>query len=78
MFTNEFEFDHTKTVIIDEDDEADDVEVISHDLGVIIRQFNEDRDEYDVIDFTHQMFKEFIASRDQPDGAFVFQRKENT
>jgi hypothetical protein len=78
MFTNETEFAYNKTVIIDEGDEADDIEVISHDDGIIIRQFNEERDEYDVIDFTHQMFKEFLASRDQQDGAFTFSRQENT
>lgn len=75
LFTNEFEPSYTKTTILDESDEVEDIEIIVHDEGVIIRQWNDETEVFDVVDFTHHMFKEFMASRDLSEGAFYFDRK---
>jgi len=75
MFTNEFESSYSKTTILDEGDEVEDIEIIVHDEGVIVRQWNDETEIFDVVDFTHHMFKEFISSLNQSEGAFYFDRE---
>lgn len=70
MFTNEFEFDETRTVIMDETAQHEDVEVLIGD-GVFIRQWNDDLDKYDVVYMTPQMFNELIEAMKHPEGMFV-------
>ena len=41
MFTNEFEFDHTVTTVLDETAGFEDVQLVIDDGGVFIRQYNE-------------------------------------
>jgi hypothetical protein len=71
MFTNEFEFDESKTVVMDETDELDDVELMIGDNYVWIRQWNEEDQRYDVVQMSPHMFGEMLEAMKQPEGMYT-------
>lgn len=70
MFTVEHEFDYSTVVIMDNDNNADDVELIFDEEYVYIRQYDKD-DDFNIVVITPQMFKELIAAYDLAEGSYV-------
>ena len=70
MFSNEFNFDETLTTIMDETAEYEDVHVIITDDQVFIRQWDDDRDKYEIICMSPKMFYELQEAMNKPIGLF--------
>lgn len=70
MFTNEFEFDETVTTIMDDDAEYEDVQVMITDDQVFIRQWDDDREKYEIICMSPKMFYELQEAMKRPAGLF--------
>ena len=70
MFTVEHEFDYSTVVVIDNHNNADDVELIFDEEYVYIRQYDKE-DDFNIVVITPQMFKEIIASYDISEGSYV-------
>ncbi len=70
MFTNEFEFDETVTTIMDEAAEYEDVHVVITDDQVFIRQWDDDREKYEIICMSPKMFYELQEAMKSPAGLF--------
>ena len=70
MFSNEFNFDETLTTIMDETAEYEDVHVIITDDQVFIRQWDDDRDKYEIICMSPKMFYELQEAMNRPVGLF--------
>lgn len=70
MFTNEFEFDETVTTIMDETAEYEDVQVMITDDQVFIRQWDDDREKYEIVCMSPKMFYELQESMKHPAGLF--------
>jgi len=70
MFTVEHEEDYTTVVTLDQNNDYSDVEVIFDEVDVVIRQFSDQRDSYDLINLSHQQFKDIIAAQSAAEGAY--------
>ena len=70
MFTNEFAFDETVTTIMDEAAEYEDVHVVITDDQVFIRQWDDDREKYEIICMSPKMFYELQEAMKRPVGLF--------
>jgi hypothetical protein len=71
IFTNEFEFDETVTTIMDETAEYEDVHVMITDNEVFIRQWDDDREKYEIICMSPKMFYELQEAMKHPAGMFI-------
>lgn len=72
MFTNEIEFDHTVTTVLDEDDDYTDVEMVIDDAGVFFRQYPENEESPpDVICMSHRMFSDILTALQSTEGAYI-------
>lgn len=71
MFTNEFEFDETVTTILDETAEYEDVHVMITDDQVFIRQWDDDREKYEIICMSPKMYFELQEAMKHPAGLFI-------
>ena len=79
MFTNEIEWDHTVTTVLDESGQYADVELIIDDAGVFIRQFPEKDDKpADLICMSHKMFKDLVEALNHKDGFYVTNYKKSS
>ena len=80
MFWNEFEFEGTRTIVMDETGENEDVELAIDDDAVYIRQFNAvgKVDIPDLIVMTPKMFKDLIEALNYPEGMYktVYKREQ--
>jgi hypothetical protein len=70
MFTIEHEQDFTVVTTLDQGGEYSDVELILDEEDIVIRQYNEDLECYDLINMSFQQFKDIIASMDKGQGAY--------
>ena len=70
MFTIEHESDFTVVTTLDQGGEYADVELILDEEDIVIRQFNEDLDCYDLINMSFQQFKDILASMEKGEGAY--------
>lgn len=70
IFTNEFEFDETVTTIMDETAEYEDVQVMITDDQVFIRQWDDDREKYEIVCMSPKMFFELREAMKHPAGLF--------
>jgi hypothetical protein len=73
MFTNEHNFDETITTILDETCEYEDVHLIINDEEVFIRQWDDNREKYEIIQMTHKMFFELQEALRKPEGMYFIQ-----
>lgn len=73
IFTNEFEFDETITTILDDTGEYEDVCVIITDDMVFIRQWDDDREKYEVVSMTPKMFFELQEAMKKPIGLYYME-----
>jgi len=71
MFTNEFNFDETITTILDNKGMYEDIQLFIDDNEVYIRQWNEIKEEYDLVVLSYQMFTELKIALDEGEGAFI-------
>ena len=78
IFTNEFEFEETVTTIMDETAEYEDVQVMITDDQVFIRQWDDDREKYEIIVMSHKMFYELQEAMKQPSGLFYLKFVKKT
>jgi len=71
MFTVEFEKDSTVVTTMDEGDKYEDVEVIlTDDMSVYIRQYEEALGEYQVVYMSYQQFLDIVSSLEVSSGMF--------
>lgn len=77
MFSNEFDFDETVTTIMDETAEYEDVHVMITDDQVFIRQWDDDREKYEIVVMSHKMFYELQEAMKQPVGLFYLKFVQN-
>lgn len=76
MFTVEFEKDAAVITVICEKDNQEDVEVIVGDDGTcFVRQFQDYKNEYDVICMTFEQLQDIAYAINSPEGVFVTKRK---
>ena len=79
MFTNEFEYDYSITTLMDDKGEHEDVHLIITDEGLVhVRQWDEQRQRFDVVTMSADMFLELREALQKPEGMFktVIVRKE--
>jgi len=71
LYTVEFESDATVITSLSEEDEQEDIEMIIGDDGtVFIRQFQEYKNEYDVVVMNYQQLMDLVSAINSPEGAF--------
>jgi hypothetical protein len=71
MFTNEFEYDHTVTTVLDPDGGFEDVELVIDDAGCFIRQYNEVENNMDLIVMSHKMLNLILIAMKTKEGVFT-------
>jgi len=78
MYTVEFEKDAAVITILAEDDSQEDVEIIVGGDGdnVWIRQYQEYKNEYDILCMTWQQLLDITAALNSPEGMFRVARKK--
>lgn len=78
MFWNEFEFDGTRTIVMDETGEHEEVELIIEDDAVYIRQYNSvgNFEIPDLVIMTPKMFKDLIEALNYPEGMYKVKYKK--
>jgi len=78
MYTVEFEKDAAVITILAEDDSQEDVEIIvgGDDDNVWIRQYQEYKNEYDILCMTWQQLLDITAALNSPEGMFRVARKK--
>lgn len=70
MFTNEFDFDESVTIVMDETAEYEDIQLMITDDQVFIRQWDDDREKYEIICMSPKMFFELQEAMKLPAGLF--------
>jgi len=77
LYSVEFEKDAAVITVLSEDDSQEDVEVIIGDNDVVfVRQYQEYKNEYDVIVMTWQQLMDIAAAINSPEGLFRLVRKK--
>ena len=76
MYTVEFESESTVITILCEKDDQEDVEIIiDEDNTVFIRQFQEYKNEYDIIAMTYNQLQDIAYAISSPEGMFKLEIK---
>ena len=70
MYTIEHEAAYTLVTYLDEKGEKEDLQLILEGNGVLLRQFDSDREEYDLIHLSTQQFKDLIESLSKTEGVY--------
>lgn len=70
VFTNEFDFDESVTTVMDDTGEYEDIHVIITDDTVFIRQWDDDREKYELMCMTPKMFYELQEAMKKPAGLY--------
>lgn len=70
MWTNEFNFGDTLTVVMDEEEGHEDVKLFIEDDGVVLAQWDDELDGYNHIQMTHRMWKEIQIAMETSEGIF--------
>ena len=71
MFTVEMDFDEMEITVLDDSGRFEDVKVFSYDEIVYIRQFNEKKNAWDLIQMTPQMYAELMTAWQSPEGSYI-------
>lgn len=71
MFSVETEFDYTVITIVDNNNKHEDVQYILNDDKVYVRQYNEKRDRFEVIEMSAAMFNEMTMAMKKTDGVYL-------
>lgn len=75
MFTTEIDHDEIKITILDDNAFHEDVAFLIYDDCVIIRQWDEEIDNFVEIILSPNMFDDFTEAMNKPAGAFRIERK---
>ena len=75
MFTIEHEEDETIITILDEEGDLEDVGVLMYEDRVFIRQWNEHRQQFDLIAMNADMYYKLMQAWTMPEGTYVIERK---
>jgi hypothetical protein len=75
MFTTEFDHDEIAITILDENGHYEDAQFTIFSDIVYIQQWNEDKDLYETIVMSPDMFDEFLKSINLPEGAYYSRPK---
>jgi hypothetical protein len=73
MISIEHDWDQTSTIIMDPSGKLEDIQVISTDTGWYIRQWDDDLNGYDLVEFSHDTFKLFLTSLKLPEGFYTLE-----
>ena len=73
MFTIEHVDNYTVVTTLDQSGKYNDVEVILDEEDVVIRQYNDALSCYELINLSHQQFKDIYASLRKAEGAYYVQ-----
>lgn len=71
MYTVEMYLNEIEITVLDDSGRFDDVKVFSYDEVVYIRQFNEKKNKWDLIEMTPEMYAELMTAWQSPEGSFV-------
>jgi len=71
MYTVEFDHDDIEITVIDDSDYYEDLKIDAFDDIVYIRQWNEEKDRFNTVAISTQMWEELIAAISSPEGAYV-------
>ena len=77
MFTVEMDFDEIEITVLDDGGRFEDVKVFSYDEVVYIRQFNEKKNKWDLIQMTPEMYAELMTAWQSPEGSFITNLRRN-
>lgn len=75
MFTIEMDWDETAITILDQYGHYEDIQFVVFDDIVYIRQWDEDLDRFNTIAMSPDMFDEFRAALELPEGAYMTVKK---
>jgi hypothetical protein len=70
MFTIEHLSDHTVVTILDRTGTYEDLEVEFDEHGLVLRQWNEQLEAFDLIQITTEQFEYLQAAMNLPEGAY--------
>ena len=71
MFTVEMDLDEIEITVLDESALYEDVKVFSYDDVVYIRQFNDTKNKWDLIQMSPEMYVELMEAWKSPEGSFI-------
>lgn len=77
MFTVEMDHDEIEITVLDDGGRFEDVKVFSYDEVVYIRQFNEKKNKWDLIQMTPEMYAELMTAWQSPEGSFITNLRRN-
>lgn len=77
MFTVEMDHDEIEITVLDDGGRFEDVKVFSYDEVVYIRQFNEKKNKWDLIQMTPEMYAELMTAWQTPEGSFITNLRRN-
>ena len=75
MITIEFDMDETLIVILDDTGELDDVSALLYDDYCHIRQWNENREMFDVITMKPEMYWKLMKAWTLKEGTYVIEKQ---
>jgi hypothetical protein len=70
MFTNEMDHDETIVTILDDGGFYEDVQIYLYEDIVIIRQWDEDSENFKEVGMSPEMFDQFLIALNSPIGTF--------
>jgi len=70
-FTIEHVFKESIVTVLDDTGKLEDIEVILDEDGLFIRQWNNELDRYELIEFNNHQFKELVTALGLPEGTYV-------
>lgn len=73
MFSNEFEFDCTTITVLDDHGNYEDVKVELFDDIVVIRQWDEESEDYQRIHISPEMYRDLMMAMNQGEGVYMVQ-----
>ena len=71
MFTVEFDYDCVEIVVVDDTGFHEDLKVDSFNDIVYIRQWNEDKQDFDTLTVSPKMWEELIEAINKPEGGYI-------
>lgn len=75
MITIEFDQDETFITVMDVSGELEDVSALLYDDYCHIRQWNEKRDQFEIVTMTAEMYLKLMMSWKLSEGTYVLERK---
>lgn len=71
MFTVEMDLDEIEITVLDNRGKYEDIKVFSYDDVVYIRQWNEKKNVWDLVQMSPEMYVELMTAYQHPEGAYI-------